>query len=86
MGGCGAMKLALAYPDVFAAAASHSGVVSRLLVERKLAQPPQYATAPDSLNSRRSTRSAAGSALASVRGGFSGSCEFRRRLSGAMVR
>lgn len=50
MGGYGAMKLALAYPDVFAAAASHSGAISRLLVSRppKLL-PPRYAASADTL-------------------------------------
>ena len=34
MGGLGAISLAFAYPDVFAAAASHSGVVSPMLLPR----------------------------------------------------
>ncbi|MBP6774881.1 MAG: hypothetical protein KA154_17970 [Gemmatimonadaceae bacterium] len=45
MGGYGAITLALAYPDVFAAAASHSGVVSpRYLGPVPFAPPPRYAT------------------------------------------
>ena len=36
MGGYGAMALALAYPDVFSAAASHSGVVTPALGDGKL--------------------------------------------------
>ena len=44
MGGFGALALALQYPDVFAAAASHSGVVSpRYLGPKPFAAPPQYA-------------------------------------------
>ncbi|MBL0169799.1 MAG: prolyl oligopeptidase family serine peptidase [Gemmatimonadaceae bacterium] len=44
MGGYGAVALALAYPDVFAAAASHSGVLSpRYLGPTPFASPPQYA-------------------------------------------
>ncbi|MCC6245398.1 MAG: esterase family protein [Gemmatimonadaceae bacterium] len=44
MGGLGAISLALAYPDVFSAAASHSGVVSpRLLGPKPYAPPAQYA-------------------------------------------
>jgi putative tributyrin esterase len=50
MGGYGAMKLAFAYPEVFAAAASHSGAISRMLVSRApTALPPQYATSVDTL-------------------------------------
>ena len=45
MGGFGALTLALQYPDVFAAAASHSGVVSpRYLGPKPFAAPPQYAS------------------------------------------
>ena len=45
MGGYGAVTLALAYPDVFAAAASHSGVLSpRLLGPKPYAPPPRYAS------------------------------------------
>lgn len=44
MGGYGAVSLALLYPNVFAAAASHSGVVSpRYLGPRPYATPSQYA-------------------------------------------
>lgn len=44
MGGFGAVSLALLYPNVFAAAASHSGVVSpRYLGPQPYATPPQYA-------------------------------------------
>jgi putative tributyrin esterase len=50
MGGYGALKLALAYPGTFAAAASHSGAVSRLLIGRApLVFPPRYATSVDTL-------------------------------------
>jgi S-formylglutathione hydrolase FrmB len=50
MGGYGAMKLAFAYPEVFAAAASHSGAISRMLVSRPPnVLPPRYATAVDTL-------------------------------------
>lgn len=55
MGGLGAISLALAYPDVFSAAASHSGVVSpRLLGPKPYAPPAQYA------NSYAEMQSAAG--------------------------
>lgn len=44
MGGFGAITLALQYPDVFAAAASHSGVVSpRYLGPKPFAPPARYA-------------------------------------------
>src|SRR5215207_2344427 len=44
MGGYGAVSLALAYPDVFSAAASHSGVLSPLFVgPHPYAAPPRYA-------------------------------------------
>ncbi len=44
MGGLGAMTLALAYPDVFGAAASHSGVLSpRLLGPKPGSTPARYA-------------------------------------------
>jgi S-formylglutathione hydrolase FrmB len=50
MGGYGALKLALAYPETFAAAASHSGTVSRLFIgPRPFAAPPRYATTVDTL-------------------------------------
>ena len=45
MGGYGAISLALAYPDVFSAAASHSGVLSPLLMgPHPYAAPPRYAS------------------------------------------
>ena len=45
MGGYGAISLALAYPDVFSAAASHSGVVSPLYTgPHPYASAPRYAT------------------------------------------
>jgi S-formylglutathione hydrolase FrmB len=45
MGGYGAISLALAYPDVFAAAASHSGVLSPLYVgPHPHAAPARYAS------------------------------------------
>lgn len=44
MGGYGALSLALAYPTVFGAAASHSGVVSpRFLGPKPYAKPSRYA-------------------------------------------
>ena len=44
MGGFGALTVALQYPDVFAAAASHSGVVSpRYLGPKPFVPPPRYA-------------------------------------------
>jgi putative tributyrin esterase len=44
MGGYGAVSLALAYPDVFAAAASHSGVLSpRLRLDVPATHPDRYA-------------------------------------------
>ncbi|MDQ6885725.1 MAG: esterase family protein [Gemmatimonadota bacterium] len=50
MGGYGAISLALRYPDVFAAAASHSGVISPLYAgPHPFAVPPRYATDMDSL-------------------------------------
>ncbi len=54
MGGLGAMSLALAYPAVFGAAASHSGVLSpRLLGPKPWAPPSVYAT--DSIGLRATT-------------------------------
>lgn len=50
MGGYGAMAIALGHPDLFAAAASHSGVLSPLYTgPHPFAAPPRYATAFDSL-------------------------------------
>jgi S-formylglutathione hydrolase FrmB len=50
MGGYGAMTLALRYPDVFAAAASHSGVLAPLLAgPRPYAAPARWAPTVDSL-------------------------------------
>lgn len=44
MGGYGAVTIALAYPEIFAAAASHSGVMSpRYLGPKPFAPPPTYA-------------------------------------------
>lgn len=44
MGGFGALTVALQYPDVFAVAASHSGVVSpRYLGPKPFTPPPRYA-------------------------------------------
>lgn len=51
MGGYGAVTLALEFPDVFAAAASHSGVLS-LLVDRSGSATPRYFTSLDSLHAR----------------------------------
>jgi S-formylglutathione hydrolase FrmB len=45
MGGYGAVSLAIAYPDVFSAAASHSGVLTPLLIGYDSAtKRPRYAT------------------------------------------
>jgi S-formylglutathione hydrolase FrmB len=44
MGGYGAVMLALSYPDVFGAAASHSGVLSPLFVGRRPNGQPRYAS------------------------------------------
>ena len=45
MGGYGAISLALAYPDVFSAAASHSGVLSPVFIgPHPYAAPPRYAS------------------------------------------
>lgn len=49
MGGYGAVKLALQYPEVFAAAASHSGVLSPRLIGANAFTPPQYAASADTL-------------------------------------
>ena len=52
MGGLGAVSLALLYPDVFGAAASHSGVLSpRLLGAPSTATAPRYATTVTELES-----------------------------------
>ena len=50
MGGYGAISIALRYPEVFSAGASHSGVVSPLYVgPHPFALPVQYATTADQL-------------------------------------
>jgi S-formylglutathione hydrolase FrmB len=50
MGGFGATRAALRRPDLYAAAASHSGVLSPLLVgPRPFAPPARYATSTDTL-------------------------------------
>lgn len=50
MGGYGALKLALAYPETFAAAASHSGAVSRLFIGPvPFTGVPRYAATVDTL-------------------------------------
>lgn len=50
MGGFGAVTLALSYPDVFTAAASHSGILSPLFVgPRPFSAPPRYAPDLDAL-------------------------------------
>jgi putative tributyrin esterase len=50
MGGYGALSLALHHPDVFAAAASHSGVVSPLYIgPRPFAEPARYALSAEEL-------------------------------------
>lgn len=53
MGGYGAVTLALRYPAVFAAAASHSGVLAPSYAGSvPFRPPPRYATAVDSLRTR----------------------------------
>lgn len=53
MGGYGAITLALSYPDVFSAAASHSGVLSPLYVGPvALTVPPLYGGDMDALRQR----------------------------------
>ena len=50
MGGYGAVTLALRYPEVFSAAASHSGVVSPMYTGgRPFATPPKYGTTADEI-------------------------------------
>ncbi len=50
MGGYGAISLALSYPEVFSAAASHSGVLSPLYAgSHPFLAPPRYATDMDTL-------------------------------------
>jgi S-formylglutathione hydrolase FrmB len=50
MGGYGAMTLALRYPDVFSAAASHSGVLSPLYIgPHPFAEPARHATTIEEL-------------------------------------
>lgn len=50
MGGYGALELALSHPDVFGAAASHSGVVSSMYVgPHPFTAPARYATTVDEL-------------------------------------
>lgn len=51
MGGYGAVTLALSYPDVFTAAASHSGVLSPLFVgPHPFSAPPRYAPDLDAIS------------------------------------
>lgn len=53
MGGYGAISLALRYPDVFAAAASHSGVLSpRYVGPIPYRSPTRYGTTVDSIRAR----------------------------------
>ena len=53
MGGYGAISLSLRYPDVFAAAASHSGVLSpRYVGPVPFAPPPRYAAAVSAIRER----------------------------------
>ena len=53
MGGYGAVTLALRYPDVFAAAASHSGVLSPMYDgPSPFAAPPRYAATPERLQEK----------------------------------
>ena len=55
MGGYGAITIALRYPHLFAAAASHSGVVSPRLIPSKPSPPMPYAT--DTIGMRAATGS-----------------------------
>lgn len=65
MGGLGAVSLALAYPDVFSAGASHSGVVAPLYVGPHPYQAPaQFAGSVEQL------RGAAGSLWKTIRPAF----------------
>lgn len=60
MGGYGAVSIALAYPTLFAAAASHSGVLSpRLIGPKPYAQPPRYARDSTELRTTRLWRAMA---------------------------
>ena len=53
MGGYGAVSLALTHPDVFSAAASHSGALSPLYAgSHPFAAPARYQTSIDSLRAR----------------------------------
>jgi putative tributyrin esterase len=53
MGGYGAVTLALRYPDVFAAAASHSGVLAPMYAgPHPFAPPPRYATSMEEVRAR----------------------------------
>jgi S-formylglutathione hydrolase FrmB len=53
MGGYGAVTLALRYPEVFAAAASHSGVLAPMYGgPSPFAPPPRWATSVDTLRAR----------------------------------
>jgi S-formylglutathione hydrolase FrmB len=55
MGGYGALTLALRYPDVFSAAASHSGVVAPLFAgPEPFEAPPRYLRSMDSIRVRNS--------------------------------
>ncbi len=57
MGGYGAMTLAFRYPEVFSAAASHSGVLApALLGPRPFAEPARWARTPDELKEAAGTR------------------------------
>ena len=51
MGGYGALAIALRYPDVFGAAASHSGVLSPMYVgPRPFAEPAKYASTVEEIH------------------------------------
>jgi putative tributyrin esterase len=57
MGGFGAVTLALRYPDVFSAAASHSGVLApALLGPRPFTAPPVWASTPEELQQAAGAR------------------------------
>lgn len=52
MGGLGAVSLALAYPDVFAVAASHSGVLAPSLIGRDMTGARRFARSADEMRMR----------------------------------
>jgi putative tributyrin esterase len=55
MGGYGAIKLALQFPDVFSAAASHSGLLTAMQKDAQTTGRPAYAGTIDELRARNGT-------------------------------